>query len=115
MRRFALTFTACLLGVCVPAVAKPPTNTGSAPSGNSGVNQYIESIPTNKGNKPTSSVHSGGGGGNTHGGGIGGGSTGGGTGGSTGGGSSTGGSTAGSGSSSGSNGATISRSTQRAL
>ncbi|HEY3727742.1 MAG TPA: hypothetical protein VGL51_11240 [Solirubrobacteraceae bacterium] len=85
----ALIFSVGALGVCAPAQAKPQTGVhNTVPQGNAGVNQYIESVPTAHGNRPTNSVHSrgsvhsGGGGGGTGGGGSGG--AGGGTGGSSG-------------------------------
>ncbi len=53
MKRFLLSF-AIALGVSAPAQA---TVHNVAPPGNAGVNQYIESIPTDHGNQPTSSVH----------------------------------------------------------
>ena len=89
MRRFALALIA-VLAVPGSAVAKGGTTT-IAPPGNSGVSQYVETVPTAHGGQPTSSVHNRGGG-SSHSGGPGGG--------------------AGGGSGSGS---TISPSTQRAL
>src|SRR5579875_2259489 len=56
--------TMCLLSVPASALAK---GAGAvAPPGNSGVSQYVEDVPTVKGNRPSSSVvvpiHAGGGG-----------------------------------------------------
>jgi hypothetical protein len=104
MKRFLLTLLIAL-GVSAPAQA---TVHNVAPPGNSGVNQYIESIPTDHGNQPTNSVHSKSG--SSHSGGAVGG------GGSSGGGGGAGGS-AGSGAASGSSGpsAPVPASTQRAL
>jgi hypothetical protein len=98
MKRFLLTLVIAV-GVSAPAQA---TVRSVAPPGNSSVNQYIESIPTDRGNQPTNSVHSKGGG-SSHAGGV----AGGGGGPSAGGGSSAG-------ASSGSSGP-VSQSTQRAL
>jgi hypothetical protein len=120
MRRYALTFTVCLVGICAPAAAKASgSNSGPAPAGNSGVTQYVESIPTDKGNRPTNPVHSGGNGKNHQSAGAVGGSGGGGTGGGGTGapaGSSTGGSSTGGGSTGGgASNSAISSSTQKAL
>src|SRR5437588_3521844 len=112
MRRFALTFMVCVLGVCAPAAAKPgsSSNSSPAPTGNSGVNQYIETIPAANGNRPSNSLHANGSG-KKHGSGsgVGGVSGGGGTGGGGAGG------TAGSGSGTGASNSAVSQSTQRAL
>jgi hypothetical protein len=59
------------LGVLAPAAHA--TNRTIAPPGNSGVQQYVESVPTASGNRPTNSVHVGGAGGGGRGGGGGGG------------------------------------------
>jgi len=59
MRRFALALIA-LLALPASAVAKGGTET-IAPPGNSGVSQYLETIPTAHGGQPTSTVHRGGG------------------------------------------------------
>jgi len=70
------------LGVAVPAEARFRT---IAPPGNSGVGQYVETLPTAGGSRPTNTVHPvaggshGGGGGGSIGGGSGGGTSGGGT------------------------------------
>src|SRR5450755_4791693 len=70
------------LGVAVPAEARFRT---IAPPGNSGVGQYVETLPTAGGSRPTNTVHPvaggshGGGGGGSIGGGGGGGTSGGGT------------------------------------
>src|ERR1700728_4364481 len=52
-----------LLGVVLAlpaaAAAKGPTKT-LAPPGNSGVNQYVETVPTSKGDRPTSTIPRGG-------------------------------------------------------
>jgi hypothetical protein len=74
-----------VVAMAVLASAAVAKNKTVAPPGNSGVSQYVESIPTAQGNKPSSTVHSGGG--THHGGGTGGGTTGGTGGGSGGGGS----------------------------
>src|SRR5450755_1244136 len=85
------------LGVAVPAEARFRT---IAPPGNSGVGQYVETLPTAGGSRPTNTVHPvaggshGGGGGGSIGGGGGGG--GGSIGGGSGGGTSGGGTSAGS-------------------
>jgi hypothetical protein len=49
-----------LLALALPASA-PAKNRTYAPPGNSGVNQYVESVPTAGGKKPANSVHAGGG------------------------------------------------------
>jgi hypothetical protein len=53
MKRFLLSLVIAL-GASTPAQA---TVHNVAPPGNAGVNQYIESIPTDHGNQPTNSVH----------------------------------------------------------
>ena len=60
MRRFALALIA-VLAVPASAAAKGDTTT-IAPPGNSGVSQYVETVPTAHGGQPTSSVHNHGGG-----------------------------------------------------
>jgi len=60
MRRFALALIA-VLALPASAAAKGGTQT-IAPPGNSGVSQYVETVPTAHGGQPTSSVHRGGGG-----------------------------------------------------
>ena len=60
MRRFALALIA-VLALPASAAAKGGTTT-IAPPGNSGVSQYVETVPTAHGGQPTSSVHKGGGG-----------------------------------------------------
>lgn len=61
MRRFATLFGSAVftLAVCATAQAKPPTIPvhSTTPQGNGAVNQYIESIPTDHGNRPTNSLH----------------------------------------------------------
>jgi hypothetical protein len=70
MKRLVLG-VAIALGVLAPAAHA--TIRTIAPPGNSGVQQYLESVPTASGNRPTNSVHVGGaGGGGRHGGGGGG-------------------------------------------
>lgn len=94
MRRFALAL-ALIAVLVLPASAAARGGTRTiAPPGNSGVSQYVETIPTAHGGRPTSSVHKGGSG-SAH-------SQGGGGSGTSGGGGSAG-------------GGTISSSTQRAL
>jgi hypothetical protein len=56
------------LGVLVPAAHA--TNRTIAPPGNSGVQQYLENVPTASGNRPTNSIHAGGSGGGGGGGGV---------------------------------------------
>ena len=58
MRRFALALIA-VLALPAAAAAKGSTTT-IAPPGNSGVSQYVETVPTAHGGQPTSSVHRGG-------------------------------------------------------
>ena len=53
---------AVLLAVLPAASARARVHT-IAPPGNSGVNQYVESVPTAKGSQPTSTIHPQGGGG----------------------------------------------------
>jgi len=80
MRRFALGLIA-ILALPASAAAKGHTHT-IAPPGDSGVQQYVETIPTARGGQPTSSVHRGGSGsGHSRGGGGGSGASGGGSGG----------------------------------
>ncbi len=75
MRRFALGLVVVL---ALPAAAAGKDRTKTiAPPGNSGVSQYVETIPTAKGGQTTSSVHNQGGG-STHSRGGGGGASGGG-------------------------------------
>jgi hypothetical protein len=125
MKRISLALGLCALGICLPAQANANVRT-TLPAGNSGVNQYLETVPTDRGARPTNSLHGGGHGG--HGGGGGGvgpggsggggsassGSGGSGSGGSGSGGSGSGGSGSG-GSGSGGSGSAISQSTQHAL
>jgi hypothetical protein len=75
MRRFTLGLIVVFI-LPAAAAAKDRTHT-IAPPGNSGVSQYVETIPTAKGGQPTSSVQNGGGG-STHSRGGGGGTSGGG-------------------------------------
>jgi hypothetical protein len=83
MKRFAtlLTSATCTLAFCAAAQASAP-NKSTTPNGNGAVKQYLESVPTDQGNSPTSSLrghgthHSGGAGGVTGGGGGGTGGTG---------------------------------------
>ncbi len=73
MRRLAplLTSAICTLALCSAAQAVPPNPSGTSttPNGNGAVNQYLETVPTDHGNRPTNSLrgrgthHSGGGGG----------------------------------------------------
>ena len=58
MRRFALALIA-VLALPAAAAARGRTTT-NAPPGNSGVSQYVETIPTAHGGQPTSTVHRGG-------------------------------------------------------
>ena len=61
MRPFTLLgFLALALALAAPAAAQRGT---LAPPGNSGVDEYKETIPTSRGNRPTDSVPGGGGGG----------------------------------------------------
>jgi hypothetical protein len=69
MRRFALALIA-VLALPASAAARGGTHT-IAPPGNSGVSQYVETVPTAHGGQPTTSVH---GRGSAHPGGSGGGS-----------------------------------------
>lgn len=59
MRKTWITALVALI-VSAPAVARPRT---IAPPGNSGVSQYVESIPTAAGGRPTSTITPSGGGG----------------------------------------------------
>jgi hypothetical protein len=71
--------------LALPAAAFAGGKGTVAPPGNSGVSQYVEDVPTVKGNKPSSTIvvtHNGGGGSGHSGGGSGSGSSGGGAGGS---------------------------------
>jgi hypothetical protein len=102
LRAAPLLCTTLALGVtsilALPAAAFAGGKGTVAPPGNSGVSQYVEDVPTVKGNKPSSTIvvtHNGGGGSGHSGGGAGSGSSGGGAGGS---GSSSGGSGSGGGS-----------------
>jgi hypothetical protein len=61
-----------VMALLLPASALAKGHT-FAPPGNSGVNQYVESVPTAGGKKPANSVHPSGGGGGVSGGGGGGG------------------------------------------
>lgn len=61
------TLIGLLVALALPATASARGQT-VAPPGNSGVNQYVESVPTAKGNRPTATISPGGGGGNTRGG-----------------------------------------------
>jgi hypothetical protein len=134
LRAAPLLCTTLALGMAgslaLPAAAFAGGKGTVAPPGNSGVSQYVEDVPTVKGNKPSSTIvvthkgggsgHSGGGtGSGSSGGGTGSGSSGGGTGsGSSGGGTgsgSSGGSTGGSGSSSSGSGAGSSAGAQATL
>src|ERR1700722_19400619 len=81
--------TTLALGVtsmlALPAAAFAGGRGTVAPPGNSGVSQYVEDVPTVKGNKPSSTIvvtHNGGGGSGHSGGGSGSGPSGGGSGGS---------------------------------
>jgi hypothetical protein len=70
MKRIAIALTVAL---AVPSLAQARVHT-IAPPGNSGVGQYVETVPTADGGQPTSTVHhSGGAGGSEGGGGTGGG------------------------------------------
>jgi hypothetical protein len=104
MRRLTIALTAALAFPAL-AAAKEPSRT-IAPPGVSGIQQYVETVPTAQGGEPTTSVHSGGSGhggpGHSGGGGI----TGGGGGGSGGGGGDT---------SNRADGSAIPSSTQRAM
>lgn len=51
---------ALVLALASPAVASAKTKT-IAPPGNSGIGQYVESVPTASGGRPTGTVHRGGG------------------------------------------------------
>jgi hypothetical protein len=116
MRRFAFALIAVLSVLVVPASAAAKGGTTTiAPPGNSGVSQYVETVPTAHGGQPTSSVHNhSGGSGNARG-------NGGGPGGSSGGSSGTSSGSGGSGSgavgsgSGSSQGSALPSSTQRAL
>jgi len=77
MKSFAIAVLLAL-GTSLPAEARTRT---IAPPGNSGVNQYVESIPTANGSQPTNTVHPGGGSHGSGGGPAGGGPAGGGPGG----------------------------------
>jgi hypothetical protein len=103
LRAAALLCTTLALGMtgllALPAAAFAGGKGTVAPPGNSGVSQYVEDVPTVKGNKPSSTIvvtHNGGGGSGHSGGGTGSGSPGGsgGSGSSSGGGSSSAGSSA---------------------
>lgn len=59
MRRFAI---ALAIALAAPSWAQARVHT-IAPPGNSGVGQYVETLPTAGGGQPTSTVHSGGAGG----------------------------------------------------
>lgn len=59
MRRIAIALAVAL---ATPSWAQARTHT-IAPPGNSGVGQYVETLPTAGGGQPTSTVHSGGAGG----------------------------------------------------
>ncbi|MGO9957819.1 MAG: hypothetical protein ACLP50_17905 [Solirubrobacteraceae bacterium] len=54
MKRFAISVVVALAIIAPAAQAKPQR---VLPPGNSGASEYVESIPTVAGNRPTSSVH----------------------------------------------------------
>lgn len=61
-RRTTAAALAVALALALPTTAIARRSTGTiAPPGNSAVSQYVEDIPTAKGERPTSTIHPGGG------------------------------------------------------